>query len=220
MLASDLILSDFPYLRLDDSVSQALDYMDEFKVSHLAVVKDNKLIGLINEEVILSPDSNDKKMSDFVDDFERLRVLDHEHVFEVVGRVSDFEVSVVPIVNEHGRFLGSVTTNQLMTFIADMPVVKSPGSIIVLEMGFNDYSMTEISNIIESNDAKILGSFITRNPDSMKIELTIKVNKSDVQGILQTFERYKYTITASYDKSEVNDNLTNRYDNLMNFINI
>ena len=107
-----------------------------------------------------------------------------------------------------------------METIAEMPVVKTPGAIIVLEMSMSDYSLFEISRIVEEDNAKILGSFITRFPDSTKMELTIKLNVENVQSIMSSLERFKYTITASYNKKLVNDNLNDRYDQLMKYLNM
>ena len=147
-------------------------------------------------------------------------VLNHQHLFEVIKKVSDFQISSIPVINAQSKYLGGITLKLLMETIAEMPVVKTPGAIIVLEMSMSDYSLFEISRIVEEDNAKILGSFITRFPDSTKMELTIKLNVENVQSIMSSLERFKYTITASYNKKLVNDNLNDRYDQLMKYLNM
>jgi hypothetical protein len=84
----------------------------------------------------------------------------------------------------------------------------------------NDYALSEIAQIVETNDAKILSLYITSIPDSTMIELTLKINRMDIQPILQTFTRYEYTIKASFAEAEYYDDLLDRYNSLMNYLNI
>jgi 3-dehydroquinate dehydratase len=95
-----------------------------------------------------------------------------------------------------------------------------PGGIIILEMGFKDYSMSQIAQIIESDGAHLLSASISSTNDPQKIELTIKVDKVDLSRILASFYRYNYNVVASYHQSEHNDDLKNRFDSLMHYLNM
>jgi hypothetical protein len=97
---------------------------------------------------------------------------------------------------------------------------KESGGIIVLEVNRNDYSLAQIAQIVESNNAKILSSYIMSSPDSSKIDITLKINQIELDRILRTFERYDYVISASYQKSNFDDDLQHRFDSLINFLNI
>ncbi len=101
-----------------------------------------------------------------------------------------------------------------------MASIKDPGGVVILEMNPNDYTLSEISRIVEGNDAKILSSFVTTATDSNRIEVSLKINKTDLSAILQTFNRYNYTIKASFHKSEFIDEMKDRYDSFMNFMNV
>ena len=98
--------------------------------------------------------------------------------------------------------------------------INQPGSIIVLEMTQNDYSLSEIAQIIESNDAKILSMYITSRIDSTLLDVILKINKQDLNAIIQTFSRYNYTIKASYGEKEDPEDLRDRFDSLMNYLNV
>ena len=91
--------------------------------------------------------------------------------------------------------------------------------MLVLQMKENDYSMSEIARIIESNDTKILSSYITSIPDAQMLELTLKLNKVDITAIVKDFERFDYTITASYNRNNQEDDFMERYESLMRFLN-
>ena len=109
--------------------------------------------------------------------------------------------------------------HHLLTLIANTGSIKENGGIIVLEMAKNDYSLSQIAQIVESNDAKILSSYIMSSPDSMNIEVTIKVNQIELDRVIRTFQRYDYHIKASFQKSSLEEDLKFRYEALMNYLN-
>jgi len=111
-------------------------------------------------------------------------------------------------------------------FISDMDVFRRnmtnvPGSVIVLEMNANDYSLAHIARIVEDNDAKILSSHVTSVPNSFKIEVTLRINQTDLTSIIQSFQRFDYTIKASFQGSNRQDDvLRKNYDHFMLYLNV
>ncbi|UTW64367.1 hypothetical protein KFE98_09575 [bacterium SCSIO 12741] len=220
MLASEILVTEIPTLSKHDSVAQAIEWMDEFKVMHLAVVDGPLFLGLVHEDYLLAIEDPTERISDHLNYLIQMHVYSNEHVFEVLRKVEEYGVTLIPILNPKELFVGVITVANLMEVIAEMPVVKSPGGVIVMDILNTDYSLTEIARIVESNDAKILGSFVSRNQDSSTIEVTLKINKLNIQDVIQALERFDYDITASYDQSDANDDLIDNYDNLMNYLNI
>ena len=101
-----------------------------------------------------------------------------------------------------------------------MTAVQNAGGVIVLEMNIHDYSVTQIGNIIEGNDAKLLSLHVSSEPDSTKIEVTIKVNREDLSGLLQTFNRYNYTVKAAFQNGDYSKNIKDKLDEFLHFLNI
>ncbi len=220
MLAHDLITEEIPPLKLSDSGKKALRWMDEFKVWHLPVVKNSEFIGLISESDLIDNSSSESTIGKIKPNYITVFASENQHIFEVVKMVSEIRLSVIAVLDADKKYIGSISIHQLMRAIAAMPVVNEPGGIITLEINTHDYSLSEIARIIESNDAQILGTFITSHPDSTKMEVTVKINKGDLSAIRQTFERFKYHITASFQQNEHHDTLKNRYDALMKYLNV
>jgi hypothetical protein len=105
-------------------------------------------------------------------------------------------------------------------YFSKLSAIEKPGGIIVLEIAQSDYLMTEISQIIESNDAKILSMYVNTMEDSTKLEVTLKLNITDLTSIIQTFNRYEYSIKASFMEFDEQEDLYNeRYDLFMRFLN-
>ncbi len=220
MRALELITEEIPPLNHLDTGEKALIWMDEFKVSHLPVLKNGNFVGLISESDILDKMNLDETLDKLFDHLPRPYVLSSSHIYEVLYKISEHRISVIPILDEQEHYVGCTSVYHLLTLIANTGSIKEPGGIIVLELNAHDYSMSQIAQIVESNNAKILSSYIISPPDSMKLEVTLKINQIELGRIIRTFERYDYIIKASYQKSEVDDDIQNRYESLMNFLKL
>lgn len=219
MLAEELIVDNIPPLKPTDSGETALEWMDEFKVNHLSVVDNLSYLGVISESDILGMADVGENISAYRDLLNPVFVTESQHIFEVVKVVNDHLLTIIPVLNSNEEYSGSITIAQLMKIIADMPVANSPGGIIVLELNINDYSLHSIAGIIEENDARILGTFITSHPDSTKMQLTIKVNKTEIGSIISSLQRHNYSITFFNDSGKAEDDLRDRFDSFMNYLN-
>ena len=162
----------------------------------------------------------DKPLDELFQHLPRPYVNAGDHIYQVLSKVAEFKLSLIPILDNDENYLGCTTVHHLMTLIANTGSIKENGGILVLEMARSDYSMSEIAQIVESNDARILSSYIMTSPDSTNIELTLKLNKIELDRIIRTFERYDYIIKASFQKSNENDDMQFRYDSLMNYLNL
>lgn len=220
MLAKDLITEDVPPLKSTDTVEKASGWMDDFKVVHLPVLSGRNFIGIVEEQELLDKPNPDSILDDADINYIPGFVKESQHVFEVVKTVSDLNLSLIAVLDENDKYIGNITRANLMHVIAEMSVISDKGGTIELELNANDYSLSEIARIVEMNDAKILGSFITSHPDSTKIQLTFKVNRNDLRAILQTFNRFNYTVTASFDNGDYFDDLKDRFDSFMNYLNM
>ena len=220
MRALSLITEDIPPLTHNDTGERALNWMDEFKVSHLPVLKDGNFVGVISETEVLNKMDLNKPLDELFQHLPRPYVNAGDHIYQVLSKIAEFKLSLIPILDDDENYLGCTTVHHLMTLIANTGSIKENGGILVLEMARSDYSMSEIAQIVESNDARILSSYIMSSPDSTNIELTLKLNKIELDRIIRTFERYDYIIKASFQKSNENDDMQFRYDSLMNYLNL
>jgi predicted transcriptional regulator len=220
MLANDLITDEIPPLKTTDTGLMAINWMDEFKVSHLPIVNNNEYLGLISDTDILDLNITDDELGKCKISLIRPFVKDSQHIYEVIKMVSAMKLTVLPVLNEQNHYIGLIPSNHLIQQFSMLAATNEPGGIIVLEMNVHDYSMTQIAQIIEGNDAKILSSYLRNLPDSTQIEVTLKLNKEDLSAILQTLYRYNYNVKASFHQSEFLDDMKNRFDSFMNYINI
>lgn len=219
MIASELISYDIPPLKLSDNGTKAMDWMEEFKTTHLPVVNDNIYVGLISEMDVLDRNNLDDPINQYNLTFNKLYVKQDQHFFEVISVIVENELNLAPVINSAGEYLGVITTDNILKEFSKTIAVSSAGSIVTLEMNLRDYSLAEIAKLVESNDAKILASFVTSHSDSTKLEVTLKINTTDISRILHTFERFEYNVLASYNESEYHQDLKDRFDEFMRFLN-
>ena len=220
MKANELISSSIIHLHPDDSGDRAIEMMEEMKVYHLPVVRNNFYLGILSESEILSWDSPSEFIHEHLDELSSPSIQETQHLFDIIEIVEKNSISIIPVLDEKNLYLGSITNRKLLYTIAKSTVIKSTGSVIVLNIKNTDYSMYEISKIIESNNAKILSSYVTSTPEMEYIDVTIKLNTMETNSIIKDLKRFDYNIVASYEQKDNQDDFIDRYESLMRFINI
>jgi acetoin utilization protein AcuB len=220
MLVGNLITDEIPPLKITDTVEMALDWMEQFKVSHLAVVKDRELIGLVAESDLMDYEHPDEQIN--VSKLHLMRPVLHsnQHTYDLVKLMGSLNLTLVPVLDEKELYKGCITLRGVIQNLSTMTAVQNPGGVIVLELNQNDYSVTQIGSIVEGNDAKLLSLHVSSVPDSTKIEVTIKVNREDLSGLLQTFSRYNITVKASFHHGDYEQTMNDRLNEFLHFLNI
>lgn len=220
MIAQELINNNLPVLHCNDTGAKALNIMDSFKVSHLPVLSNGQYVGLISDTMIYDNEMEMCELKDKIKTVSAPFVRNNQHLYEVMHVFNELKATVLPVLYLNDDYCGSICVADLTDSISGLFSVHEPGAVIVLELRRNDYSLTQIAQIVESNDAKILSLYTQSPPDSMELDVSIKLNVSDVSSIVETFVRYDYNIKAVYaDNSVLHDMYNERYDMFMKYIN-
>lgn len=218
MLVSKIISHELPALVPDDRPETALQYMQDWKVSHLPVVDGTRLLGLIEESSILGFEAQSAKVVDF--SLLPFQVTPDQHVFEVIEIISTNQLSTLPVADADQNYLGEISLATVIDYMADFQAVRHEGSILVLEMNDVDYSLAEIARLIEGNDVKVLSAAVTSFEDSRRVEVSLKINQTQIRGVVQTLQRYDYTVKAYFDAPTYETEMRRRYDELMRYLDL
>ena len=218
MITRKLISKEIQTITLEQSGAEALAIMQEYHLSHLAILSNNELLGVISEEDIWGMYDENNKLESIKEKIQHFFMPLGKDVFEVIKYMDEHKLSLLPMLANE-KYVGSITHESIISSLASIVAIQESGGVIILEMMKKEYSMSEIAQIVESNGARILSAYITDVDDRDIIKLTLKLNIIDIAPIIQTFERYKYTVAASYNQSENKDNLIDRYDLLMRYLN-
>jgi acetoin utilization protein AcuB len=221
MIAEELINHMLPPLKPTDEAGKAIAWMEEFRCNQLPVLDGGKFLGFILEEIILEHNDLTKKLSDLELVGAHCRVVADAHFYEVLKMAGDNKLQMVAVVNDLQQYEGVITVADIVVSFAQTAAVQMPGSILVLSMDLNDYSLAELARLVEENNAKILSSTMAEDPlDKGKIKLTIKINQEDLSRITATLERFGYRIIASYHNAHNEEPNKDRLDMLMRYLNI
>lgn len=152
---------------------------------------------------------------------ENCYVNEDQHLFDIIRLAQECDSELVAIVNSKGEFMGVSRHEDTMKAFSNTLAVQGQGGILVLEIRYMDYSMAEISRLVESDDAKILGSYLSQNnKEPNMVYLTLKMNKEDLTTVVATLERFDYKVVAKFHESNNIETERERLDNLLNFLNI
>ena len=223
MTAKKLIKETVPPLRPSDTGRKALLWMSEFHVQHLPIVDGRDYVGVISEYDILDMLNPDMTLHEYRVEKEELNrpfVREYNHIYEVVKVINENRLSIIPVLDEEGSYEGLITLENLLEYFAHSNAMQDPGGIIILEMGLNDYSLAQIAQIVESNEARILSMYISSNEEQGSLEVTLKVNHSELRPIIQAFERYDYFVKAFYQEEAYLEDMKERLDAFMNYLSI
>jgi len=220
MNARQFISTTIIPLKTSDTGTFALSMMEEYRVSHLPIVNELEYLGLISDRDIFSLNNFDEPVGNHSSSLSRPNVTENQHVYEIIKTFSELKLTLLPVLDENNQYLGVINLTNVIRLFSEIFAIDNPGGIIILEINEKDYLLTEIAQIVESNDAKILNMYITSIPDKGKMEVTLKVNKIDIRPILQTFSRYNYTVHASYFEDTYSEGLQERFDSFMNYLNV
>ncbi|MBC3786774.1 CBS domain-containing protein [Spirosoma utsteinense] len=221
MLASDLIDPMLPSLKLTDSVAQALDWMQEHRVGQLVLTDQGEYRGVISEELLMDVADDEQRLSDVMRLFEQTFVYEDQHLYEIIGLILQNRMEVVAVLTEEQEFSGTISTSELLKQFAQELGVQEAGAILILNMNERDYSLTEISRLVESNNVKIISSYFSSAAYGMpdRSRLTLKLNRREITSVISTLERFGYRIEAAFANAPVESIDQERLDSLLRFLN-
>ena len=220
MLNREIISAAIPSLNPGDTVPHALDLMSDYHISNLAVVGEDKFLGLLKEDDLLNVFEDQLLISDLENSYSKIAVHADSYFIEALQRLNEFNLSIVPVIDKDSEYLGSISASDLLKELGRFFGVNDPGGIIVLEMDKVNFSFSEISKLIETNDAQLTQLNTWLDKGSGMFYITLKINKFEIADIVATFQRYDYHVKYYFGEELFQNELRTNYDHLMNYLNI
>jgi predicted transcriptional regulator len=212
------ITTDYKAIDSQETIATVQDFFDELPFSHFPVVEEGIYIGSIASEDIETFD-HDKKVIDYKYTFEGFFARVNMIWLDVLEVFAKNHTNLIPVLDENNKYVGYYEIEDIMKFFHETPFLKEPGGIIVVKKGILDYSMSQITQIIESNNSKLLGMFIS-DADVESVQVTVKISLGAMNEIIQTFRRYNYEIISEHQEDNYINNLKERSDYLDKYLNI
>lgn len=216
----ELINQSIPHINDRSTIAQALDAMADADVEHIIVINDDREVVAIAEDIELEELNDDKLLSEVPFQCRFKGVNAQLHIYEALKLMSNNNWQLVPIIADDMTYLGAVNIDQIRAEAVENLAYKISGAIIVIRQMESDYSLAEIIRICESNDSRVLSVGTVKEEDSRAIYITLKLEKKDISSIIASFARYEYDVIASYGDDMYSEDLKDRLDLLMHYINM
>ncbi|OUR92584.1 acetoin utilization protein acuB [Flavobacteriales bacterium 34_180_T64] len=218
MQLQQYIINDIKPLLLTDKISDLKFMFNELTYSHIPIQNDGVYLGCVSETDAHCFE-NDHPISEFKYAIEGFFVRSHTNWLDVLEAFAQNATNIMPVLNEKNVYLGYYELNDIIHLFNETPFFAEPGGILIVEKGLQDYSFSEVCQIVESNDAKLLGAFISKMKSDM-IQITLKIGNSGLNEVIQSFRRYSYTVISGHEEDNYIENLKERSDYLKKYLNI
>lgn len=215
---TEYITNDFKAIDSQDTIADVQDFFNDLHFSHFPVIEDGIYIGSIAADDIVTFET-DKKIADYRFTLEGFFVRTNTIWLDVLEIFAKNHTNLVPVLDENNKYVGYYEIEDIMRFFHETPFLKEPGGIIIVKKAALDYSMSQITQIVESNNGKLLGLFISE-ADVESIQVTLKITLGAMNEIIQTFRRYNYEIISEHQEDNYINNLKERSDYLDKYLNI
>lgn len=220
MIAEDLINNMIPPLKPSDTIQKALDWMSNLRLKQLPVAEKGIFLGILTEEQILDEENKSGLISEIEIYLDDVIVKPYQHFYDIMKIASINDCDLVGVVGDQNEYLGVVDVKDTIGIFGQMSAMQGPGGILVLRMNERDYSLQQLSRLIEENNAKILSLNISSDDSLDKVRITIKLNISEMSHVIATLERFNFEIIASFQESELQNNNRENLGLLMKYLNI
>ncbi|SKB38466.1 CBS domain-containing protein [Maribacter arcticus] len=212
------IITTIPVFEIKDTFEKVLDFFQDTTYSHVAVVEEGRFLGVFseNDAETLLPDT---KIEEFRYELQSFFVRGETNWLDILEAFARNEANLLPILNEKEEVVGYYDLTDIVTVFIDTPFFTDPGSILVVATGIKDYSFSQIAQIVESNNAKLIGGFITDTQNDI-IQVTLKITTDNYNKVVQTFRRYNYHILFGNSDDQFLEDLKERSDYLDKYLNV
>ncbi len=217
-ILTDYINQDLKPLDIQDTVANAQDFFLDVPFSHFPVIEEGVFVGNVSSEDVETFEF-DKKLIDYKYTFEGFFTRSNSVLLDVLDDFAKNESNVVPVLDEQNNYVGYYELEDIVKIFNETPFLRELGGIIVIEKGINDYSFSQISQIVEGNNSRLLGAYIS-NAENGKIQITLKISEGGINEIIQTFRRYQYDIISEHQEDDYLKTLKERSDYLDKYLNI
>lgn len=218
MNIQDHIVSDIPVFKIGAPLIEVIDFFEHNTFSHVGISEEGHFLGVLNENDLDNFES-DRKIEDYRYNLEAFFVRMESNWLDVLETFARNEANLLPVLDQMNVVIGYYDLTNIVSAFIDTPFFTEPGAIIVVAKGAKDYAFSEIAQIVESSNSKIIGAFITDVRNDV-VQLTLKVSASNLNEVIQTFRRYNYNILLGNEDDQFLEDLKQRSDYLDKYLNV
>jgi hypothetical protein len=208
MFIKEYISKDYPAFNTSDSIQEANEMAKEFGYSHIFIKKKGFYLGALSQQFLA--ESPDGDLASLEHHYEKFALVDDGNILDSIKLFHTFDSNIVPIINKLEKYQGYLSCDDVFSEFAKYPLFSENGALLVVQINNRSYSMTDICKIVESNNAKIYGCYISAFIED-EVQISLKISSENLSSIDETFERYGYTIVQKFYDDEKEELLKDRF---------
>lgn len=217
MQVEHYISNDYPIFSEKDSCQEALRVARDFQFSHIFVEKNNDFQGAVSVENL--EENQNKTIEEMSIYLEKFSIQNKNSLWDGLQLSHRFSTNIIPIMNEKKQYQGYISWENVVGELAKYPVFSESGALLTVEIPRKNYSMTEISQIVEGNNSKIYGLIISEMNEDL-VRVTMRISQDNLSSVGSTFERYGYSIVHKFYDDDTQSLLRNRYQFIQKYLEI
>ncbi len=221
MLINFFNYDQLPTINVNTTSKNILDLMAFHHLNMLAVVDEqNQYIGSVDKQT-MQKNLNINNLTQCLNTSTKVTIYNHQHILELVKFFNKGGFAICCVINQDAQFCGYITLQNLIaTLNYYLGLHHEKNSLILIEVNPNNYMLSQLANIVEINNAKIIGLQIFENLKTQKLELTIQVNVQNINYILQSLYRHQYVVKATFNSETFDQNYQSKLDEFIHYLNI
>lgn len=219
MQVNNHLINDIKPLKITEKVEDVMALMSELKCGHLPVIEDQRYLGLISEDDLLDVEDPTDTLGEHLKVLKPYALKEEDHLYDAVKVMSEGNLTCLPVLNKEGKYLGYLSPQELVFDLGRQVTYLEHGSVVVLRVAIRDYHISQISQIVESEDAFILGLQLHSDSDDY-LKVVLKINQTDLSRIIKAFSRYEYQVLSVFHQSLFEDDGPDPFETLEQYLNI
>lgn len=219
MNINDYILKEIDALTLDSTVKSAQKLCGNLPITHVPIIKKDKLIGCFAEDDIQTIENTNRELKEYEYLLQHFHTDEKASLLELISLFAEHDSNLIPVLDKNQNYIGYYELGDLLDVFADSPFLRRDNQTLVIEKAKTDFSMSQVSQIVESNNAKLLGLYVSdETTDTVKI--TLKIASEEMNEIIQTFRRYDYSVVTEHADDEYLEELKERAEYFKRYLEI
>ncbi|MEJ6793189.1 MAG: acetoin utilization protein acuB [Lacinutrix sp.] len=215
----DYIINDIKPLLNTDKVKEIQLLFNQLTYSHIPIKNSEGVyLGCISEN-----DAHCFESSNPIEDYrysgEGFFVREDTNWLDILEAFAQNSANIMPVLSNKNVYLGYYELNDIISLFNETPFFSEAGAVLIIEKGMTDYSFSEVSQIVESNNGKVLGAFISKIENDVA-QITLKIGNANLNEIMQTFRRYSYNVISGHEDDSYLIGLKERSDYLNKYLNM
>jgi len=215
----EYISKDINALALSNTIGDAKKLFKNTSYTHLPIVEEKHLVGSILDSDVISIDDNDKTIGEYKYLLNDFFTRTSDNWMEILKSFAANGTNILPVLSDENHYVGFYELVDVLHYFNDTPLLNNDGFFLVIEKGIHDYSFSQIAQIVESTDAKLVGVFVSGYKNDL-VRITLKITTEDINEVIQSFRRYGYNLLTKHKEDLFLEELKDRSDYLQKYLNI